>query len=153
MRHVDVQDGAPVPPAIFVSPTPYRLVLVAGAVAFAALLILGGSAGTTAGGIGGLAAVALFGLGARDRLRGDGAPALSRRGDELVGSALREPLPVAGTAFAIVDDHQGSWLIELHHGGRTVRLSAGGWRVQGEGRVTRARAPQVLERLGLHRLD
>jgi hypothetical protein len=137
---------------IRVSPAPYRLVLAAGAIAFAALLIFGGSAGTTAGGIGGLAVAGLFALATRERLRGGGPPALARHGDELAGSALREPLPVAGTTFAIVDDHQGSWLIELHSAGRTIRLSAGAWRVDGEGRVTRARAPDVLERLGLRRL-
>ena len=140
-------------PVIRVSPLPYRLVVAVGGLAFAALLGLGGSTGTTVAGAGGLVLVAVFAFGTRERLRGGGPPALCRQGDELVGSALVGPLPVAGTTFAIVDDDQGSWLMELRHGTRTVRLSAGAWRVDGEGRVTKARAPQLLERLGLHPQD
>jgi hypothetical protein len=134
-----------VAPTIRVSPTPYRIVLAAGLIACGALLLIG----ATLPGAVGLAFAALFAIGVRERLRGGGAPALARRGDELVGSALREPLPVAGTTFSLVDDHEGSWLIELHRDATTIRLSAGGWRVDGEGRVTRTRAPQLLERLGL----
>src|ERR1700742_5060534 len=135
-------------PTIRVSPTPYRLVLAAGVIATAALLLLGG----TLAGAAGLAFTALFAIGARERLRGGGEPALARRGDELVGSALREPLPVAGTTFSLVDDNEGSWLIELQRGPQTIRLSAGAWRVDGEGRGTRARPPQLLERLGMRPL-
>jgi hypothetical protein len=48
---------------------------------------------------------------------------------------------VAGTTFVIVDDHE-ELADGARHGTRTVRLSAGAWRVDGEGWVTKARAPR-----------
>jgi hypothetical protein len=95
--------------------------------------------------------VALFARGARDRLRG-GRIALRRDGDLLVGHELKRPLPLAGTTFAIESDHEGSWVIVLDAGsGERVRLSAGGWALDGERFVTRKVAERGLLDMGLTR--
>jgi hypothetical protein len=113
--------------------------------------IASSSAGAIAGGCAGLVFVALFARGVRDRLRGGGV-ALTRDGELLIGGELKRPLPLAGTTFAFESDHEGSWVIVLHAGsGERVRLSAGGWALEGERFVTKNVAERALLGMGLTR--
>jgi len=90
----------------------------------------------------------LFWLGVRTKLSG-GGPALARDGEFLFGGELRRPLPVAATTFEIQPDNEGSWIVVLRSGDATIRLAAGGWRIEGERFFTKAVAERVLLDLGL----
>ena len=75
-----------------------------------------------------------------------------RDGDVLIGGELKRPLPAADATFAIESDHQGSWVIVLSVGSEDpVRLSAGGWALDGERFVTKKVAEQALLGMGLTR--
>ena len=121
---------------------------------FAALLVYGLAAAASwaiAAGAAGLVFVALFARGVWERLRG-GRIALMRDGDVLIGGELKRPLPAADATFAIESDHQGSWVIVLSAGSEDpVRLSAGGWALDGERFVTKKVAEQALLGMGLTR--
>ncbi len=124
-------------------------------VAFAGVTVYGLAAAASpaviAAGAVGLAFSALFARGARDRLRGDRI-ALMRDGDVLIGGELQRPLPASDATFAIESDHQGSWVIVLNAGSEDpVRLSAGGWALDGERFVTFKVAEQALLGMGLTR--
>jgi hypothetical protein len=124
------------------------VVVFGGALAYG---VASASTAAIAGSCLGLVFVALFARGVRDRLRGGGI-ALMRDGDLLVGGELKRPLPLAGTTFAIESDHEGSWVIVLDAGsGERVRLSAGGWALDGERFVTRKVAERGLLDMGLTR--
>lgn len=128
--------------ALTSSPTRYRLALVAVLAVVAVLIVWAGAPGAIA-----LVFAALFAFSIRDRLRGS-VVVLTREGDRLVGSALRDkPLDANATTFALESDHQGSWLIVLRAPGRTVRISPGGLT------VTKSAAEQALLAMGLTRHD
>jgi hypothetical protein len=129
----------------------YRLGIAAGLLFGAALLAYGvAQRQAVSGGIGlgTFVLVALVGLGFRGKMR-DGVPALAREGEWLVGGELREPLLVRETTFEIADASVGGWMIVLRNRHSTVRLSVGGWRLDGERFVTKAVAKRVLLAFGL----
>lgn len=128
------------------SPARYRLAVAAGLVAFGTLIATGNTVA-----IAGVALTVLFALSVRDRLVHSGV-ALAREDDQLVGQALAQPLPATGTTFALEDDYNGGWLIVLTTaGGDRTRLYPGGWRLSGQGSVTKIRAEQALSDMGLTR--
>jgi hypothetical protein len=136
---------------VYYSPIRYRLVMAIGVVLAAAELaygVAGGGTTAVAVGVAGLVLVGLFARGVSDKLR-QGVPALAREGAYLVGGELARPLPIADTTFEIVSDHAGSWVVVLRCADATIRLGAGGWRVEGERAVTRSVAERVLLALGL----
>jgi hypothetical protein len=141
------------PPVIRYSPWRYLAVVATGLACFGLALVYGalqGEAVAIAVGVAGLLLVGLFTLGVKDKLR-DPGPALARDGDLLVGGELRRALPIAETTFEIVPDNRGSWVIVLRSPQETVRLAAGGWRIAGERRVSKAVAERALMQLGLAR--
>jgi hypothetical protein len=153
MTLVSSPSAADILPTIRYSPVRYRLLIGMGVVAALTLLAYGvARAGVvyTATGVGGLLLVGLCAYGVKDRLRTAGI-ALAREGDFLIGGELNQPLPVGETTFEIVSDYNGSWVIVLRHQERTVRLGAGGWKIDGVGFATRARAERALVALGLSR--
>ncbi len=132
-------------PVFRYSPLRYWLVIAVGLVVFGGAVALGVTVAVV-----GLVLVGLFTLGVRNRLRGGGV-ALAREGDVLVGGELKRPLPVAGTTFAIEADNEGSWVIVLRGSEGSVRLSPGGWALEGERFVSRAVAERALLGMGLTR--
>lgn len=140
-------------PIIRYSPIRYRVVITIGLLLAVSLLGYGVAQGQTIGLVGGFASlllVGLFTLGVRDKLRDSGI-ALAREGDLLVGGELDRPLSIRETTFEIVSDYQGSWVVVLRNRDATIRLGAGGWRVEGERFVTKAVAERALIALGLKR--
>ncbi len=133
-------------PVFRYSPLRYRLIIALGLLVFGGAVALGVTAAVV-----GLVLVALFALGVKDRLRGGGV-ALAREGDVLIGGELRRPLPVAGTTFAIEAVNEGTWIIVLRGSeGKAVRLSPGGWALEGERFVTKPVAERALLGMGLSR--
>jgi hypothetical protein len=137
-------------PVIRYSPTAYAVLgaawLGAGGVLVGGLV--SGVVALTVAGAASIVFMALFTRSTLAKLR-SGRPVLTREGDRLVGDALRTPLPVAGTTYEIATDYEGGWVVVLRHGGATLRLAPGGWRIDGERRATREAVARALEQLGL----
>lgn len=129
-------------------------IVIAAFLTSGALLAVGMLSGTLLHIIGGvvffLAAVGLTRL-ARHKLHGE--PALARESGMLVGGALREPLPLAGTTFEVKSDNDGSWVVVLFPAdGLRIVLAPGGWMFAGRP-VRRRSAEAALRSLGLSPRD
>lgn len=150
---VDYARTVDVGPKIHYSPVRYRIVVATGLLIAASALAYGATQGEAiaiAGGLVGLLFVGLFARAVQDKLRA-GALALARKGDFLVGGEVDPPLPIAETTFEITSDYEGSWVVVLRSPDASIRLGAGGWKVEGERFVTKAVAERVLLGLGLTR--
>lgn len=138
-------------PVIYYSALAYRFAGAAGLVVVCALLAYGlvdRQPLQVAAGLALLVVVGIVRHAARRKLR-EGAVALAREGDLLVGGDLPHPLPISETTFGLVADHHGSWLVVLESGDDTIRLAPGGWTLRGKRIVDRAAVRQVLLALGV----
>jgi hypothetical protein len=91
----------------------------------------------------------LFAFNVQGKLR-DQTVALAREGEVLVGAELNQSLPIAETTFEIVSDYNGSWIVVLRSQSATIRLSPGGWRMEGTKGPTKYVVVQALRAMGLH---
>ena len=142
-------------PVIRYSPARYRFFTATTAVLGVSLCAYGVARGETKTGLAGIAILMFLALllrGVIDRLR-IGGVALAREGEVLVGGELRRALPAKGTEFEIVPNWEGGWVLVLRHGDVHVRLRGdrGGWKIDGQRRVTKEVLEQVLLEMGLTR--
>jgi hypothetical protein len=139
------------PPEIRYSPRRMLVGPIAGGLIGVVVGLLAAGGGSLYGALVAVAALALSAVWATlvlRRLSGDPV-ALTRSGDQLVGTALPEPLPAHGATFAIVREQEGGWLVRLDAGGRTVSLQARTWRLPDGRRPSRAAVAETLEALGI----